>query len=247
MQSRPRRALGDGGSAGPEARRAPSELLPRSGAALATPARWWPVRGLRVGRCGHGDAGTKAVVQPWNATEVGTFITAMKGDRLYAPLLLSLMGLRPAEVCGLRWADTDLGAATLSIAKTRTLMGNALPALVGEALKAFRATQAKGTRAAGTCSWTNWAPHCTVGSSGCGPTRSWTKTAFAGSVCTMLGRLAWRTSPTRCAGSPARHVGRAHQREDDEEVVREAGRGGPASSSGGMGRSRRGRVTDRDR
>ena len=109
---------------------------------------------------------TKAVVQPWNATEVGAFMTAMKGDRLYAPLLLSLMGLRPAEVCGLRWQDVDLDAATLSIANTRTLMGNRtvvekdtksmagervlpLPALVREALKTFRATQAAERLAAG--------------------------------------------------------------------------------------------------
>ena len=84
----------------------------------------------------------------------------MKGDRLYAPLLLSLMGLRPAEVRGLRWPDIGLEAATLSIVNTRTLMGNRtvvekdtksmagervlpLPALVREALKALRATQAK--------------------------------------------------------------------------------------------------------
>jgi integrase len=109
---------------------------------------------------------TKAVVQPWNATEVGAFVAAMKGDRLYAPLLLSLMGLRPAEVCGLRWSDIDLEAATLSIANTRTLMGNRtvvekdtksmagervlpLPGLVREALKAFRAQQAKERLAAG--------------------------------------------------------------------------------------------------
>ncbi|MCW2871883.1 hypothetical protein [Actinacidiphila oryziradicis] len=48
----------------------------------------------------------------------------MKDDRLYAPLLLSLMGLRPAEVCGLRWSDIDLNAATLDMSNTRTLMGN---------------------------------------------------------------------------------------------------------------------------
>ncbi|WP_158071115.1 hypothetical protein [Streptomyces sp. CB03234] len=85
------------------------------------------------------------------------------------------MGLRPAEVCGIQWSDIDLGAATLSVANTRTLMGNRtvvekdtksmagervlpLPALVREALRAFRATQArqeKGTRAADTCSWMN--------------------------------------------------------------------------------------------
>ncbi|WP_306416629.1 MULTISPECIES: molybdopterin dinucleotide binding domain-containing protein [unclassified Streptomyces] len=63
---------------------------------------------------------TKEVVQPWNSSEVGSFVAAMKGDRLFAPLL-PLMGLRPAEACGLRWSDIDLDAATLSIANTRTL------------------------------------------------------------------------------------------------------------------------------
>ncbi|MCF3960092.1 tyrosine-type recombinase/integrase [Streptomyces fuscigenes] len=108
----------------------------------------------------------KRVVPPWTAAEVGDFVAAMKGDRLNAPLLLSLMGLRPAEVCGLRWSDIDLDAATLSIANTRTLMGNRivvekdtkslagermlpLPVLVHEALKTFRAMQAKERLAAG--------------------------------------------------------------------------------------------------
>lgn len=31
------------------------------------------------------------------------------------------MGLRPAEVCGLRWPDIDLDAKTLKVANTRTL------------------------------------------------------------------------------------------------------------------------------
>lgn len=35
------------------------------------------------------------------------------------------MGLRPAEVSGLRWNDVDFEAGTLSIANTRTLIGNA--------------------------------------------------------------------------------------------------------------------------
>jgi hypothetical protein len=37
----------------------------------------------------------KAVVQPWNVEEVHAFVRAVKDDRLYAPFLLSLMGLRP--------------------------------------------------------------------------------------------------------------------------------------------------------
>ncbi|MFI2549551.1 hypothetical protein ACH5AJ_14830 [Streptomyces rochei] len=102
----------------------------------------------------------------------------MKGDRLFA-LLLSVLGLRPAGVCCLRWSDIDLDAATLSIANTRIVMGRRtvvekdtkrmagermlpLPSLVREALKRFRATQAvdawrwvRGASAAGMRSWMN--------------------------------------------------------------------------------------------
>lgn len=100
----------------------------------------------------------KAVVRPWNVEEVHAFVRAVKDDRLYAALLLSLMGLRPAEFCGMRWADVDLGKAALTVANTRTLMGNKtvvekgtkslagerqlpLPDLVREALKCFENNQ----------------------------------------------------------------------------------------------------------
>ncbi|WP_327169200.1 site-specific integrase [Streptomyces subrutilus] len=62
---------------------------------------------------------------PWNVVEVKEFILGVRDDRLFGPLLLSLMGLRPAEVSGLRWDDVDFEAGTLSIANTRTLIGNA--------------------------------------------------------------------------------------------------------------------------
>ncbi|MFD3563390.1 tyrosine-type recombinase/integrase [Streptomyces sp. NPDC058686] len=103
---------------------------------------------------------TKEEVAPWNVQEVQKFIHGIKGERLYAALLLSLVGLRPAEVCGLRWEDVDLENATIVIANTRTMMGNRhvvekdtkslagerelpLPALVLGALKAFWARQAE--------------------------------------------------------------------------------------------------------
>ncbi|WUB60717.1 site-specific integrase [Streptomyces sp. NBC_00582] len=103
---------------------------------------------------------TKEEVLPWNVQEVQKFIHGIRGDRLYAALLLSLMGLRPAEVCGLRWEDVDFENATIVIANTRTMMGNRhvvekdtkslagerelpLPGLVLGALKAFRALQAE--------------------------------------------------------------------------------------------------------
>ena len=102
----------------------------------------------------------KEEVKPWNVHEVQTFVQGVKGERLYAPLLLSLIGLRPAEVCGLRWEDVDLDNATITIANTRTMMGNRyvvekdtkslagerelpLPTPVLAALKSFKALQAK--------------------------------------------------------------------------------------------------------
>ncbi|WGD39704.1 tyrosine-type recombinase/integrase [Streptomyces cathayae] len=102
----------------------------------------------------------KQEVNPWNVKEVQAFIQGVRTERLYAPLLLSLMGLRPGEVCGLRWEDVDLENATMTIANTRTMVGNRyvvekdtkslagerdlpLPAPVLAALKSFKALQAK--------------------------------------------------------------------------------------------------------
>lgn len=107
----------------------------------------------------------KAEVLPWSAAEVHSFVIAVKDHRLYAPLLLSLMGLRPAEVCGMRWADLDLDKATLAIANTRNVGGYTimvekdtkslagerdlpLPVPVKEALRSFKATQVAEKRAA---------------------------------------------------------------------------------------------------
>ncbi|GHG97971.1 site-specific integrase [Streptomyces rubradiris] len=85
---------------------------------------------------------------------------------LQAPFLLVLMGLRPAEICGMRWADVDLDEVTVSIPDTRTVMGNdivvekdakslagerqlPLPAPVAAASTAFRDAQADEKAAAG--------------------------------------------------------------------------------------------------
>ncbi|MFJ8192775.1 tyrosine recombinase XerC [Streptomyces sp. NPDC096094] len=104
--------------------------------------------------------------KPWTVTEVQRFISGIERDRLYAPLLLSLMGLRPAEVVGLRWTDLDLKLATLEMVNTRTMIGNVqvlekdaktaagervlpLPGPVLDALKKFRALQARERLAAG--------------------------------------------------------------------------------------------------
>ncbi|MCA1675033.1 MAG: site-specific integrase [Actinobacteria bacterium] len=77
-------------------------------------------------------------------------------------MLLSLLGLRPAEVCGLCWSDVDLDAGALKVERTRTLVASdggivvvekgpksasgrrtlPLPPQVTAALKALKATQA---------------------------------------------------------------------------------------------------------
>ncbi|MFE2684048.1 site-specific integrase [Streptomyces mirabilis] len=65
--------------------------------------------------------------KPWNVVEVKEFVLGAREDRLFAPLLLSLMGMRPAEVAGLRWTeDVDFTAGTLAAgANTRTMLRNA--------------------------------------------------------------------------------------------------------------------------
>ncbi|MET9122125.1 tyrosine-type recombinase/integrase [Streptomyces sp. NPDC004528] len=105
-------------------------------------------------------------VKPWTVPGVQRFIAGIERDRLYAALLLSLMGLRPAEVVGMRWDDIDLKHGTLETANTRTMIGNKtvlekdtkteageralpLPAHALEALKKFRARQAREKLAAG--------------------------------------------------------------------------------------------------
>jgi integrase len=112
-------------------------------------------------------AQARATRQPWTESEVRTFLGTLVGQRLHAVMLLSLLGLRPAEVCGLRWPDVDLDAGTLSVETTRTLvMGESgvsvvekapkavsgrrslpLPTPVVAALRTFKALQ--GRRAAG--------------------------------------------------------------------------------------------------
>ncbi|MEU1556766.1 tyrosine-type recombinase/integrase [Streptomyces scabiei] len=104
--------------------------------------------------------------KPWTVDEVQLFIKGIEDDRLYAPLLMSLMGLRPAEVCGQRWTDLDLQLGTLEMTNTRTMIGNVtvlekdaktsagervlpLPSKALDALKRFRAQQAREKLAAG--------------------------------------------------------------------------------------------------
>jgi integrase len=110
-------------------------------------------------------AAAAAERMPWNETEVRQFLAAIRDHRLYAPVLLSLIGMRPAEVCGLRWSVVDLDAGTLSVELTRTLVDGEveekglksekgkrklpLPKPLHAALKTFKAKQAAETMHAG--------------------------------------------------------------------------------------------------
>ncbi|OEJ57743.1 integrase [Streptomyces agglomeratus] len=112
------------------------------------------------------DKRDRTKVEPWTVVEVQTFVRGIAEDRLFAPLLLSLMGLRPAEVCGQRWTDIDLEDGILSITVTRTMIGNhrvlekdtktasgerslPLPRAPWEALRRLRSQQAAERLAAG--------------------------------------------------------------------------------------------------
>ncbi len=108
----------------------------------------------------------KPVHALWSSEETAKFEAAAAGDRLHPVVLLQCLGLRPEEVCGLRWRrDVGLAAGTLTIQVVRTLVDgeiiekppktNAgkrdLPldgALVA-ALRAFKALQASEKLAAG--------------------------------------------------------------------------------------------------
>jgi integrase len=76
-----------------------------------------PCRKVRV------SGGAKAPRATWNEDQVKRFITAVSADRLASVWLLSLLGLRRGEVCGLRWADISFTDATLSIRTTHVTVG----------------------------------------------------------------------------------------------------------------------------
>lgn len=113
---------------------------------------------------------------PWTQDEVKTFLAHVASDRLYAVWLLSLIGMRPAEVCGLRWEDVDLKAGTIAIETTRTMVAGEvvekaaksdagqrrlpLPGIVHQALKTFRKRQAAEQLAADKGWWASGRVAC---------------------------------------------------------------------------------------
>lgn len=85
------------------------------------------VRWQRIRRNPAEDADAPRQVRPgerrlhtWTPQQVGQFLRHVADDRLYALwLLLATTGMRRGEAMGLRWVDTDLDTASLSIRQAR--------------------------------------------------------------------------------------------------------------------------------
>jgi integrase len=59
----------------------------------------------------------------WTAAELGTFLSSVREDRLYAAwLLLATLGLRRGELLGLRWPDVDLATGRIAIRNTLVMV-----------------------------------------------------------------------------------------------------------------------------
>lgn len=64
----------------------------------------------------------RPVHELWSDDETVQFGKAAAEDRLAPVIILQCLGLRPEEVCGLRWRDVNLAAGTLTIRMARTLV-----------------------------------------------------------------------------------------------------------------------------
>lgn len=63
-------------------------------------------------------------VMIWTPEQTGAFLDQAAGDRLYALFhLITFRGLRRGEACGQRWADTNLRAGLLTVAKQLVVDG----------------------------------------------------------------------------------------------------------------------------
>ena len=85
------------------------DLAERDGKVAANPCR-----------CGAARQGRKR--QTWTRRGGAAFLAAAAGDRLAAAWLLSLLGLRRAEVLGLRWSGVSFTDGTLTVSSTRVLV-----------------------------------------------------------------------------------------------------------------------------
>jgi integrase len=61
----------------------------------------------------------------WTVEQLGTFLTHVEGDRIYAAwLLFATTGMRRGEVAGLAWDDVDLDRATVTVSWQLGLVDN---------------------------------------------------------------------------------------------------------------------------
>lgn len=102
---------------------------------------------------------TAAEMSTWTPEQAAMFRAHVADERLAACWLLTLAGLRRSEVLGLRWADVDPDAGTITIAQGRVVVGGGtvtgapksarsartlpMPRDVLAALRAFRTRQAE--------------------------------------------------------------------------------------------------------
>jgi integrase len=101
----------------------------------------------------------------WSDADMARFDAAAAADRLHPAITLQCLGLRPEEICGLKWTAVDLTDRTLRIRLSRTLVDGRvvekppktaagkrvlpLDDALADALKAFKSRQAAEKMAAG--------------------------------------------------------------------------------------------------
>ncbi|QLL05594.1 site-specific integrase [Mycobacterium vicinigordonae] len=66
---------------------------------------------------------TATEMSTWTPEQAAAFRAHVADDRLAACWLLTLAGLRRSEVLGLRWADVDQDAGTITVAQGRVVVG----------------------------------------------------------------------------------------------------------------------------
>jgi integrase len=81
-------------------------------------------------------------INPLNAQQTKTLLTAAEGDRLYALYVLAVTtGMRIGEMFGLKWSDVDLGRGTLQVRRTVAADGAINPPKTARSRRTIRLTK----------------------------------------------------------------------------------------------------------